>query len=101
MSMKIKAKAAGDKVNVKMMIKHPMHTGLVKDKKTGKKIPAKFIQEVVVTANGKKVFGANFNASISKDPFLSFTYKGKAGDKLEVSWKDNTGDSGKGETVVK
>ncbi len=101
MSMKIKAKASGGMVKAKMMIKHPMHTGMVKDKKTGKKIPAKYIQEVVVTSNGKKVFGANLNASVSKDPFLSFEFKGKAGDKLEVTWKDNTGATGKGETVVK
>lgn len=99
--MKIKAKAKGDVVNVKMMIKHPMHTGLVKDKKTGEKIPAKFIKTVDITANGKPVFTANLNTSVSKDPFLSFSYKGQSGDELAVNWKDNAGDTGSGAATVK
>lgn len=99
--MKIKAKESGGVVSVKMLVKHPMHTGQVKDKKTGEKIPAEFIQTIEVTANGKKVFGASLNAAVSKDPFLAFSYKGAAGDNLAVSWTDNTGKTGSGDTVVK
>ena len=34
-SIKIRAKLSGDVTTVKALIKHPMDTGLVKDKKTG------------------------------------------------------------------
>jgi sulfur-oxidizing protein SoxZ len=52
-SIKIRARAKGNAVTVKALIKHPMETGLRKDKKTGKVIPALFIQEVTCKANGK------------------------------------------------
>ncbi len=45
--IKIRAKAKDDLVTVKSLMNHAMETGLRKDKKTGKKIPAPFTQEVV------------------------------------------------------
>ena len=54
-SIKVRAKAKGDTVTVKALIKHPMETGLRKDKKTGKAIPAHFIQEVSCKHNGAEV----------------------------------------------
>ena len=71
---------------------HPMETGLRKDAKTGKLIPAHFIDEVHATVNGKPVLDAQWGGGISKNPYLGFKVKGaKAGDKVEVSWKDNQG----------
>ena len=64
-SIKVKAKAKGDTVTVKALIKHPMETGLRKDKKTGKKIPAHFIQKLTVEHNGKNVLDADWGAAIS------------------------------------
>ena len=92
-SIKLRAKAKGGEVSVKALISHPMETGLRKDKKTGKKIPAHFIQEVTVKANGKEVLMAEWGAAISKNPYLSFKYAGAAGDKVTLSWVDNTGKS--------
>ena len=40
---------------VKALISHAMETGQRKDKKTGKKIPAHFIQEVTCSHNGNTV----------------------------------------------
>jgi sulfur-oxidizing protein SoxZ len=43
---------------------------------------------------GKTVMNAQWNATISKNPFLSFEFTGaKAGDMIKVSWVDNTGKS--------
>ena len=42
-------------------------------------------------ANGKVVFAAAFNTSISKDPYLAFAYAGAKGDTLKISWKDSNG----------
>jgi sulfur-oxidizing protein SoxZ len=100
-TIKLRTKEKGGKVQVKALITHPMETGLRKDKKTGGKIPEHYITEVVVTANGKTVMTANWTGSVSKNPFLSFNYAGAKGDKVTLSWKDNTGKSDTAETTVK
>ena len=100
-SIKLRAKAKGGVVSVKALVSHPMETGLRKDKKTGKKIPPHFIQEVTVKANGKEVLTAEWGPAISKNPYLSFKYAGAAGDKVELSWKDNTGKSDSASTAAK
>jgi sulfur-oxidizing protein SoxZ len=100
-SIKLRTKAKDGIVEVKALIKHPMETGLRKDKKTGEKIPAHFIKEVVITANGTEVMKADWNFSISKNPYLSFSYKGAAGDKVKLTWKDNQDKSESKEAVVK
>jgi sulfur-oxidizing protein SoxZ len=100
-SIKIRAKVDGDVTTVKALISHPMETGLVKDKKTGQLIPAHFIQEVTCEHNGKNVMTALWGAAISKNPYLSFRFKGaKAGDTLKLSWVDNKGESDSTETKV-
>jgi sulfur-oxidizing protein SoxZ len=98
---RLKAKMKGDKVNVKAIVSHPMETGRRKDKKTGEKIPAHFINEVVVSANGKTLLTADWSSTVSKNPYLSFNYAGKSGDKVTLSWKDNKGNSGEAEKTVK
>jgi sulfur-oxidizing protein SoxZ len=100
-TIKIRAKAAGDTTEVKALIQHVMETGLRKDPKTGEKIPAHYIQEVVCAINGDVVCTANWGVAVSKNPYLSFKVAGaKAGDKVKISWKDNKGDSDSAETDV-
>ncbi len=101
-TIKVRAKVKGGVATVKCLISHPMETGLRKDKKTGEKIPAHFIQEVNCEHNGKNVLNAQWNGSISRNPFLSFSFKGaKAGDTLKVSWVDNKGESDSKEEALK
>ncbi len=91
-AIKIRAKLKGDVVTVKALMTHPMETGARKDKKTGKLIPAHFIQEVVCTSGGKTRMTAYWSGGVSKNPYLSFKFKGGAkGDDLTLSWVDNTG----------
>jgi len=101
-SIKIRAKLKGDTVTVKALIRHPMETGLRKDKKTGKVIPAKFIQSVKCETGGASVLDADWGISISKNPYLSFKFKGaKSGDAIKLSWVDNTGKSDSTEGKIK
>jgi sulfur-oxidizing protein SoxZ len=100
-TIKLRTKDKDGKIQVKALITHPMETGLRKDKKSGKKIPAHYISEVIVEANGKPVMTAAWSGSISKNPFLSFKYAGKSGDAVKLTWKDNTGKSDSKETKVK
>lgn len=93
-SIKVRAKVSGDVTTVKALISHPMETGLRKDKKTNKPIPAHFIQEVICEHGGNTVMTALWGPSVSKNPYLSFRFKGgKAGDTLKLSWVDNKGES--------
>lgn len=90
----VRTSSSGDKTVVRMLIRHPMDTGLVTDKKTGKKIPAHFIKTVTCDVNGKTVLTADWSVSIAKDPYLSFNIKGVSPkDTLKISWIDNKGES--------
>ncbi len=84
----------GDVATVKMLLTHPMETGLRKDKKTGKKIPAHYIETIKVEHNGKMVLDGLLGPAVSKNPFIQCKFSGaKAGDALKISWTDNKGDS--------
>ena len=94
MTIKIRAKASGGVTTVKALMSHEMETGTRKDSKTGKLIPAHHITEVTATHNGNPIMTANFGGGVSKNPYLSFKFKGgAAGDKLTLSWVDNKGES--------
>lgn len=101
-SIKLRAKADGDITTIKCLMSHPMETGQRKDKKTGKLIPAHYIETVTAEHNGKQVIEALFSGGISKNPYLSFKFKGgKAGEKVKIAWTDNTGKSDSAEGTIK
>jgi sulfur-oxidizing protein SoxZ len=101
-SIKVRAKLSGETTTVKALMSHPMETGLRKDKKTGKPIPAHFIQEVTAEHKGNTVLTALWGPAISKNPYLSFKFNGAAaGDALKISWVDNQGKSDSIETKIK
>ena len=101
-SIRLRAANQGGMATVKALITHPMETGLRKDKKTGKKVPAHFIQTVSGKHNGKEVSVAEWSGAISKNPYLSFKFAGaKSGDSVELTWSDNKGGSETASTKVK
>jgi sulfur-oxidizing protein SoxZ len=98
--MKIRASAVGDSTEVKVLMSHEMETGQRKDAQ-GQTIPAWFIQNVVVTWNGRTVLSAQWGTAVSKNPFLSFKFKGGAkGDKIAITWTDNRGDKRTDEVLI-
>lgn len=99
--IKIRAKAKDGVVTVKALMNHPMESGRRKDKKTGEVIPAHFIETVTVTSGDKTLITATWTGSVSKNPYLSFKFKGAAGDALKVDWKDNKGETASAEAAVK
>ena len=93
-SIKIRATEKNGVTTVKSLFTHPMETGGRKDAKTGEKIPAHFIKEVVCKCKGETVLTADWSGGISKNPYLSFRFTGAAkGDNLELAWTDNQGNS--------
>ena len=101
-SIKMRATLGDDGVTtVKILISHPMDTGLEKDKKTGNMIPAHFIQEVICEHNGASVMTAEWGPAISKNPYLSFRFKGaRTGDTIKLNWVDNKGNSDSDEAAI-
>jgi sulfur-oxidizing protein SoxZ len=93
--MKMRATAQGGTTEVRVLMTHPMTTAQMKDQ------PLHFIQNVVVKQNGKTVIEAEISQAVSRNPVFSFRLKGGAkGDKIEVSWLDNKGESNTIETAV-
>lgn len=98
--MRIRANMVVDKIEVKMLMEHPMETGLRKDAK-GTAVPPHFIQNVTVTHNGRTVLSTQWGTAVAKNPFLSFRFKGgKPGEKIVATWIDNKGDKRVDEATI-
>lgn len=91
--MKMRASLGAGFTELRVLMTHPMETGLRKDSE-GKIVPTHFIQNLVVKVNGKTMVDAQISQAVSRNPVFSFRFKGGAkGDKIEVSWLDNLGES--------
>jgi sulfur-oxidizing protein SoxZ len=98
--MKIRATLAGGFTEVRVLMTHPMETGQRKDPE-GRIVPMHFIQNVTVKLNGKTVIDSQISQGVSRNPVFSFRIKGGArGDKVEVGWLDNHGESSSIEAAV-
>jgi sulfur-oxidizing protein SoxZ len=97
--MRIRAVLVGEKVEAKVLIRHDMETGKRKDS-TGALVPPHFIQTLTAKYEDKIVLDTVMGIAVSKDPFISFKFKGGAkGGKLSVTWVDNKGDT-RTDTVI-
>jgi sulfur-oxidizing protein SoxZ len=92
--MKMRATLAGGYTDVRVLMTHPMTTA-----QSGQ--PLHFIQNITVKLNGKTVVESEISQAVSRNPVFSFRLKGGAkGDKIEVSWLDNKGETNKIEGAV-
>ena len=86
--------------DVRVLMTHPMETGQRKDS-DGKLVPVHFIQNVTVKLNGRPVLESQISQAVSRNPVFSFRVKGGArGDKVEVAWLDNQGETNSIEAAV-
>ena len=98
--MKMRASLGQGFTDVRVLMTHPMETGQRKDS-DGKIIPLHFIQNVTVKVNGRTVIEGEVSQAVSRNPVFSFRLKGGAkGDKIEVSWLDNKGETNRTEAAV-
>ncbi|NOZ10223.1 MAG: thiosulfate oxidation carrier complex protein SoxZ [Gammaproteobacteria bacterium] len=98
---KLKTRKIGDTTRFLVLINHPMETGFRRNKKTGARIPAHFIKEIVFRLNGKPVATGQLGIAVSANPILILSSKtAHSGDTLEVSWKDNKGESGSAQMTI-
>ncbi|MFU8787553.1 MAG: thiosulfate oxidation carrier complex protein SoxZ [Methylobacter sp.] len=100
-SIKIRTKRIDGKLQLRMLIDHPMEHGRNRDSKTRALIPAHFIQKLTVKHNNSVIMNGNIGANIAKDPYFAFMLKsGAVGDKISVSWLDNLGNTDSQEYTV-
>ena len=98
--MRMRATLGAGFTDVRVLMSHPMETGMRKGP-DGKLVPMHFIQNVTVKVNGKTVVDGQVSQAVSRNPVFSFRLKGGAkGDKIQVSWTDNQGESNQTETAV-
>ncbi|NOY53487.1 MAG: thiosulfate oxidation carrier complex protein SoxZ [Deltaproteobacteria bacterium] len=81
----------GQVIAVKALITHPMETGFRKNKKTKKKIPAYYINDVSVFYGGRLVTHSDWTIAVSTNPFITFYLKADKTAPLKIVWKDNKG----------
>ncbi len=99
----LKTRTSGDATEILTRVSHPMETGLRKDKKTKKLIPAHYIEKLTIKLNGKQVAEANLGPGVSKNPTVGVRVdasKAKPGSKVKVSWSDNEGEKGSKQITI-
>ena len=80
----------GEMIEIKTLISHEMESGQRKDA-AGAVIPRKIINKFTAAFNGKTVFEADWNPSISANPYQSFFYKAAESGDFTFTWKDDDG----------
>jgi len=99
-AIKVRSKLDGDVALVRLLISHPMETGLRKDPE-GQLVPAHFIELLTITYQDRIVLSAQWGPAVSRNPYLAFRFKGaKKGEKLKISWQDNMGESATDEATL-
>ncbi|WP_018948326.1 thiosulfate oxidation carrier complex protein SoxZ [Thioalkalivibrio sp. ALMg11] len=94
MSIRVRAQESNGVINIRALMSHDM---LVPDDDGG----PHFIETVEVARNGNTAITANWNYTVSRNPFLQVEIDGSAGDTVSISWTDNKGESDSTEVEVR
>lgn len=93
--MRMRATLGSGFTDLRVLMTHPMTT----EQQT--KGQPHFIQQLTVKVNGRTVVEGQISQAVSRNPVFSFRLKGGTkGDKVEVSWLDNKGETNKTEAAV-
>jgi sulfur-oxidizing protein SoxZ len=99
--IRMRVKLEGDVADVRVLIGHPMETGLRKDPGTGELVALHFIKTMVATLNGKPVLEAQWSQAMSRNPYMQFRIRGaKPDDEIAVEWLDSRGESNRATAKV-
>jgi sulfur-oxidizing protein SoxZ len=98
--IRIRARVLDGIADVKILMPHPMETGLRHDE-AGQVVPAHFITDVAVTLAERTVFAARMSFAVAADPLLAFRFRGaRPGQRLRVAWTDSLGEARVDEAVI-
>lgn len=100
-TIKVRIRREDERAEVKVLILHPMETGLRKDPLTGEIVPRHHITRVDFTLDGRAVLVAHCSTAVAKNPYFDFSFAGaRAGDRFRVAWVDTRGVQDSLETVL-
>jgi sulfur-oxidizing protein SoxZ len=85
-----KTAKAGEVIEVKVLIAHPMETGF-RPGPNGQILPRDIITRFSCTYDGEEVFAADFTPAMAANPFLTFTTVATRSGKLAFSWEGDNG----------
>mgnify|MGYP006273908465 CR=1 FL=1 len=80
----------GDVIEIKALIQHPMESGFRRNSR-GVAVPRDIITRFECDYDGETVFAADFNPSVSANPFLTFYTVATASGTLSFRWIDQDG----------
>lgn len=81
---------AGVPFEVRILIQHPMETGLRRDA-MGREVPRDIIHTFACTVDGQEVFAATLHPAVSANPFLAFQAKLARSGTMVLRWVDDHG----------
>ena len=84
---------AGDVVNVRMLIQHPMDTGYLQDL-TGKVVPRNIIRLLTCHLGQQEVFRVEPSSGLSANPFFEFYVRATVTAEFKLEWIDDKGQKG-------
>jgi sulfur-oxidizing protein SoxY len=94
------AAAKGSATQAQLLISHPNITGMQMDQISRMVQPAHFVDGIKVSYNGKPIFSAETDISISADPNFRFYFVPDAPGELKAEIHDNKGKSYSGTQAV-
>ena len=90
---------AGEVIEVKTLIAHPMESGFRRDA-LGQPIPRDILQSFVCRYDGREVFRAEFFPGVAANPFLAFHVRATKSATLEFEWIDQGGTAARATAVL-
>ena len=90
---------AGEAIEVRVSIRHPMETGFRVDD-VGKTIPRNTIKELVCRYDGREVFRASLGSGIAANPYLRFWIAATVSGDLAIEWTDDAGERGDARAAI-
>jgi sulfur-oxidizing protein SoxZ len=114
MSTTIAARLIKEVTEIRVSIQHASEDGQRQDAKTGRFIPATFVQQLQIKADERLLIDSNLGGGLAHNPQFVFMAKGlKAGAKITVDWtgsaeiinkqgrKEDKPETGHAETILK
>jgi len=94
-----KTARAGDIIEIKTMIAHPMETGY-RTGVNGTTIPRNIITRFVCLYNDEEVFSAELFPAIAANPLIAFTTVAVQSGSLTFAWTDDSGTTHKASAEI-
>lgn len=85
-----KSARAGDIIEIKTLISHPMHTGYVRDD-AGQPVPRDIIRLFTCRYDGAEVFRLELTQAVAANPFIVFSTIATASGPIAFEWTDEKG----------